>query len=89
MGYNSNFERAFIERSPVLVQDYKGHRCPALALIRPQAEFKRGVKAARALLFYLHGKVEETGKKAEKLGAAEKSASGKFASRKPPVRLVP
>ena len=45
-------------------------------------------KALIALLPYTHTKKGDGGKKDEKREAAEKAASGKFASTKPPIRLV-
>lgn len=54
----------------------------------PETEARLRIGAAAAQMPYVHGKVGETGKKAEKREAAEKAASGKFASTKPPVRLM-
>ena len=54
----------------------------------PSTDARLRIGAAVALMPHVHGKVGATGKKAEKREAAEKAASGKYASLKPPVRLV-
>ena len=78
---------------PFLLPDLPATNDPLaflMALVNESgANMRRRLNAAAACLLYVHGKVGETGKKAEKREAAEKAASGKFASEKPPVRLVP
>lgn len=44
--------------------------------------------AAKALLPFMHQKIGEGGKKDERLNAAKKVATGKFAPVAPPLRLV-
>ena len=54
----------------------------------PATDARLRIGAAAALMPYGHGKVQDTGKKAEEREAAEKATSGKFARTKPPVRQV-
>ncbi|VVO23123.1 terminase small subunit [Pseudomonas fluorescens] len=52
------------------------------------ADEKLQIDAAKALLPYLHQRKGETGKKEEKLEAAEKAAAGMYGTGKPPLRSV-
>ncbi|VVO30524.1 terminase small subunit [Pseudomonas fluorescens] len=59
-----------------------------LTKMNSAADEKLQIDAAKALLPYLHQRKGETGKKEEKLEAAEKAAAGMYGTGKPPLRSV-
>ena len=78
---------------PVLLPKLPASNDPLVFLLalvnEPAADMRLRLDAAVALMPYVHAKTGEAGKKDEKLEAAKEVASGKCASMKPPVRLVP
>ena len=58
------------------------------AMNDPDAEAKLRVDAAKALMPFMHQRKGETGKKEDKLTAAEKAAAGMYGTSKPPLRSV-
>ena len=59
-----------------------------LVMSNPANDARLRIGAAVALMPYLHAKAGETGKKEGKREAAKNAGAGRYASTKPPVRLV-
>ena len=77
---------------PVLLPNLPATNDPLaflLALVNESAaDMRPRLNAAVAAMPYVHTKAEETGKKDGKREAAKNGGAGRYASTKPPVRLV-
>ncbi len=84
-------EQPKITKLDVKVSDCLAHKDPKIFLMALMNDYEADIKlradAAKALMPFIHAKVENT-IKADKDSAAKKAATGKFGAAAPPLRVV-